>query len=456
MEFAAFSDQAVSLDNSGNIGSVTAGTYAGGRLIVDSSTSYNAASSGIVWVGTSGNDTPIGTSGTDFFMLGNGNDLPSGLAGDDYIFGGSGNDWIQGGDGSDYVDGGEGGDGVSYLGSNVGVTVNLQTGVVSGGDATGDILVSIENAAGSNIVDTIIGSSGNNVIEGWDGADILDGAGGTDIVSYWNSNAAVQVNLSLSTAQSGGHAAGDILSNFENLTGSSFNDTLTGDSNDNLIEGLGGADTINGGAGIDTVTYWNSNAAVFVQLGAATQSGGHAEGDVLSSIENLDGSDGYGDILIGDSGDNRLRGFGGDDIFFGRNGNDTIEGGIGNDIALLTGNRSAYTLTWDAGNSRYNVVGTDGSDTVSGVEFLVFDDDVLTLDNIGGWTTTAAGTYAGGRLIVGTSGNDTVTLSNVGVVYAGLGGTDTITGGTGADFLWGGAANDVLEGGGGRDYINAA
>jgi Ca2+-binding RTX toxin-like protein len=42
-------------------------------------------------------------------------------------------------------------------------------------------------------------------------------------------------------------AGADRLSNFQNLTGSAFNDTLTGDSNNNVIEGGGGGDTLTGG-----------------------------------------------------------------------------------------------------------------------------------------------------------------------------------------------------------------
>ncbi len=86
---------------------------------------------------------------------------------------------------------------------------------------------------------------------------------------------------------------------------------------------------------------------------------------------------------------------------------------------------------------------------------MVFEDEVLTLDNIGGFTTTAAGSYASGRLVVGTSGVDNVTLANTGVIYAGLAGQDGITGGSSNDVIWGGAGNDTIQGGAGRDILNA-
>ena len=59
--------------------------------------------------------------------------------------------------------------------------------------------------------------------------------------------------------------------------------------NDTLI---GGADTLDGGDGTDTASYEGSSAAVTVSLVAgATNTGGDAEGDTLSNIENLTGSE---------------------------------------------------------------------------------------------------------------------------------------------------------------------
>ena len=60
---------------------------------------------------------------------------------------------------------------------------------------------------------------------------------GSDTVSYANSNAGVTVDLSNSTAEVGGHAAGDVLSNIENFIGSEHNDTLIGDGNANIFTG---------------------------------------------------------------------------------------------------------------------------------------------------------------------------------------------------------------------------
>jgi Ca2+-binding RTX toxin-like protein len=91
-----------------------------------------------------------------------------------------GNDWLAGGLGSDTIDGGTGLDTVSYSSSSAGVSVNLTTGVVSGGDAAGDVLASIENVIGSARANTLIGSALANRLSGGGGADVLSGKLGVD------------------------------------------------------------------------------------------------------------------------------------------------------------------------------------------------------------------------------------------------------------------------------------
>src|SRR5262249_46304744 len=72
-------------------------------------------------------------------------------------------------------------DTVDYSASGSAVTVNLQTGVGSGGAAAGDVFVSIENAIGSAFGDTLIGKNGfDNVLNGAAGVDTLTGGTGND------------------------------------------------------------------------------------------------------------------------------------------------------------------------------------------------------------------------------------------------------------------------------------
>jgi Ca2+-binding RTX toxin-like protein len=62
------------------------------------------------------------------------------------------------------------------------VTVNLATGAGTGGDAQGDVFVSIENVIGSAFNDVIIAKANvwNNVFDGRGGDDTLTGGLGDD------------------------------------------------------------------------------------------------------------------------------------------------------------------------------------------------------------------------------------------------------------------------------------
>ncbi|KAK0341054.1 hypothetical protein LTR94_027987, partial [Friedmanniomyces endolithicus] len=140
---------------------------------------------------------------------------------------------------------------------------------------------------------------------------------------------------------SGGDAAGDVLSGFEKLIGSAYADRLIaattgstlvgGAGNDVLVAGAG-ADVIEGGLDNDAVDYAASTAGVVVNLATGVLSGGYAQGDHLTGIENAIGS-AYADQLTGDGGANVLTGGAGDDVLAGLGGADTIDGGSGNNTA---------------------------------------------------------------------------------------------------------------------------
>ncbi|PCG14153.1 MULTISPECIES: cadherin domain-containing protein [Sphingomonas] len=356
----------------------------------------------------------------------------SGGAGDDNLVANAGGDQFDGGAGS--------GDVVNYVMSNAAVTVNLGTGLGSGGFAQGDSYVGVEGVYGSNSGDTLTGdgganlikgNGGNDVIEGGGGADRLQGGDGVDTISYAGSNAGVTVDLTLATAQlSAGDAAGDILSEFENILGSGLNDRLTGDANANMLsggagndvlQGGGGADTLDGGAGADTASYAASTAAVTVDLRMTTAqvSTGDASGDVLTAIENLTGS-AFGDVLTGDAGDNMLAGGDGDDLLAGLDGADTIDGGAGVDVVSYAGSQAGVTVNL---TTNVNTGGDAEGDLLSNIEQVTGSsfNDVLTGD-------------AGANTLLGDDGDD---------VLAGMAGADVIDGGAGnntADYSASGAA----------------
>ena len=113
------------------------------------------------------------------------------------------------------------------------------------------------------------------------------------------------------------------------LTGTAGDDTLEGGIGDDTLNGLAGNDTLIGGAGADaldggtdtdTASYAGSSAAVTVSLVAgATNTGGDAEGDTLSNIENLTGS-AHDDSLTGNDFGNDLSGGAGADTLNGGRG----------------------------------------------------------------------------------------------------------------------------------------
>jgi len=276
--------------------------------------------------------------------------------------GGFGNDVLQGGAGADLLDGGGGSDSASYAASSAGVTVSLVTGGGSGGDAAGDVLVSIESLTGSAFDDALTGDGGGNVLNGGAGNDILrggagpdwlDGSAGNDLVSYWDSSVGVTANLATGQG-SGGDAQGDVYLGIEMLNGSQGNDALTGNAGANSLFGWGGtdilrggagADRLDGGAGTDLISYWDSSVGVTVNLLTGIGTGGDAQGDGYGSVENVNGSQG-GDSLIGNAVANVLNGYSGADSLNGGGGQDVLDGGAGKDT--LTGGADADRFVFSA------------------------------------------------------------------------------------------------------------
>ena len=184
-----------------------------------------------------GNDTVTGNSVANAFSLGGGADSADGAAGDDSILGEAGADTLAGAAGNDRLYGGADNDQLF-------------------GGIDNDYL---DGGAG---VDALFGGTGRDTLAGGDGADSLFGGQGVDFADYSGSNAAVQVNLSDSAVEAGGHAAGDTLSGIEGVFGSAFNDVLTGNADANVLDGGAGDDTIAGGFGSDSITGGAGNDVI--------------------------------------------------------------------------------------------------------------------------------------------------------------------------------------------------
>lgn len=312
----------------------------------------------------SGIENLVGSRFGDSLTGDTGNNRLIGGAGDDSLVGGGGIDWLVGGSGADQLVG-DGNDGVSYVGSDGPVTVNLGSQTASGGHAAGDTLVGIARAEGSALADTITGNDLDNQLIGGGANDVIDGAGGNDFIrggsgddrlsggegidtlDYSDATSRVFVNF-LAGVTRGGFSGRDTFSGFEKVRGSAHNDVLTADNLGRELSGGGGADTItggtgrdtviggagadtmDGGSGIDTLSYATSRDYVLVNLETSQTFGDDAKGDVFTGFENLRGGM-ASDSLYGDGGRNVIWGGDGGDFIDGRGGDDLLIGGSGDE-----------------------------------------------------------------------------------------------------------------------------
>ncbi|HEY0052501.1 MAG TPA: calcium-binding protein, partial [Caulobacteraceae bacterium] len=128
---------------------------------------------------------------------------------------------------------------------------------------------------------------------------------------------------------------------------------------------------------------------------------------------------------------------------------DFIDGGLGVDVAVFSGLRSAYTITWNGQTA--TVVGPDGTDTLINVETFQFADQTVASQATGGLIVSGDLTD---NTIDGTAFGDTIGGGGGTDIINGLGGADTLDGGSGNDVLNGGDGDDVLIGGLGTDTLN--
>lgn len=318
-------------------------------------------------------------------------DLIFGSNDDNDLFAGLGTDFLEGGRGADRIDGAAGIDTASYAGSNAGVRITLddvtlnRASFASGGDATGDVLVSIENLTGSRFDDRLFGNNGRNTLRGEAGNDSLAGLNDDDV-----------------------------------LVGGAGNDTLSGGEGDDLLDGGIGSDTIDGGtvSDIDTVTFAGLEGGVSLKLGNGSANGfassirtvggvAVSDTDTLRNIDNVVGTD-FADQIEGNTGRNVLDGGLGDDSFVFTFGGDRLDGGGGTDSLSfappITGATFTRNLTIDLASS-VRVEGSSEVTTLSGIENVTSGDG----------NDTISGT-SGDNLIVGAGGFDRMT---------GSGGNDT-------------------------------
>ncbi len=378
-----------------------------------------------ILTGSTGDNEIYGGAGNDIISGGDGDDSLFGQDGADRLSGGAGNDTLAGGAGADVFTGGTGDNVASYEDaeasqvivdsltgeeSYIGVTVDLRGTVAATGEAVGDTFTDIKNIKGSAHDDILYGNAEANLLMGGAGNDELYGFGGDDT-----------------------------------LYGDEGDDSLDGGTGSDLLDGGFGADELEGGSDVapdndpatpldtanDTVSYTYAEAGVIVDLVTGVGAEDMAQGDTLSGIESLVGSD-HDDELYGNDEVNELFGGSGDDILQGRGGNDLLDGGGGGDFASYDDSLNGVTVT--LGVDGYQDTGEwTGSDSLVSIENLVGSshDDSLTGDDTD-------------NVLVAGLGND---------VLKGMGGADILLGEDGEDRLEGGAGEDLLDGGAKGDVL---
>jgi Ca2+-binding RTX toxin-like protein len=308
--------------------------------------------------------------------------------------------------------------------------------------------------------DTLLGLGGDDVLIGNVGGDVLDGGAGSDFASY--STSAVGLTASLTDPSvNTGDAAGDSYISVENLIGSAQNDLLIGDGQLNFIRGGLGADVLNGAGGLDFADYRRATTSVTVDLANPANNTGEAAGDTFIAIEAIRGSD-FADVLVGDGGDNILRGGLGADVLNGADGSDSADyrnatAGITVNLANpasntgeasgdtfisiegIRGSEFADTLVGDGGDNF--LLGNAGADVLNGGAGVDFADYVNA-------TAGVAVNLANPASNTGDAAGDTF-ISIEGIRGSEL--ADTLVGDGGDNFLRGQGGPDVLNGAGGID-----
>lgn len=351
--------------------------------------------------GTIFRDHMEGGDANNYFWGDEGNDTLIGGGGDDELEGGAGNDTLQGGVGDDYFSGGAGDD------------------TIDGGDGFDDVDYSYEGNFDIDAPGIFVNLSGEDV-------ETLKNGQATDTFG----------NI-------------DTLTSIESVTGSAGNDTILAaklsdeDSYFNMM-GLGGDDTLTGTDGLDRLRYNRDAANGGEEIGiianltndtitiagstyaAGTVRDGFGDTDTVSKIDAITATN-YVDIIRGGTLD---------EGFVGLKGADDIDGGAGHDFVNYyrdndNGGGKGVLVNLSAATVRLGTVSLLSGQAKDGF------DTIDTLKNI--------------EEVIGTAFTDTMLAGATDVIFNGMEGNDTLTGGAGHDTLDGGAGDDTLAGGAGND-----
>jgi Ca2+-binding RTX toxin-like protein len=463
--------------------------------------------------GGAGHDTILGGNDDDVIDGGGGNDSLLGGSGDDVINGGDDGDIIMGGAGADVMSGGTGFDYLSYENDTVGITINLTTGVGTGGEAEGDDVTAgdFEGVLGGSGGDNIYGTTGNEAFYAYNGNDVIDGAGGMDTINGMAGDDRIVISAAVvdGTFVDGG----DDTDTLEIKTDADFTGTSSVNDIESIVfnvaeavatfkladldawelsgSGTGTTETvaINGTTGNDVINLAPLTFTADWELDLDLVSVDADTGDDLilasASAEDLNGGGGFDTVSYNNSTaavnvnlftGNVSGGFAAYDMLMG------VEGIIGSTYGdtLVGGDDISNYLAGDDGDDRFEMAsgtlsddtldGGEGDDSlylapdgnpaalshVTGIEHIILSDGTANLvghDNLADYLSTFtldATALAGGNSLTW----DGSPIANFHQNIIGSDAGDSINGGSNNDTLSGGLGQDSLEGGTGCDVID--
>ncbi|WP_417467372.1 M10 family metallopeptidase C-terminal domain-containing protein [Maricaulis sp.] len=240
----------------------------------------------------------------------------------------------------------------------------------------------------------ILGTSGDDVLQGGNGADFIRGEEGNDTLSGGDGNDVIDGGTGNDTIH--GEAGGDRMYGREGndtiygglgadvLAGGEGNNRLYGGDGDDRVRGGNDIDVLWGEAGDDTLFGYDGDDRIAGGSGADYLVGGQGT-DVLNGgggSDRLSGGGGH-DTILGGTGNDIATGDGGNDTFTGGAGDDRFTGGAGQqDRAIFSGSYADYQVQYFAGSGMVIVTdirsgSPDGADRLFTVEMLEFSNGVV-------------------------------------------------------------------------------
>lgn len=394
--------------------------------------------------GLNGNDFLQGLAGNDLLDGGAGNDMLEGGTGNDTLLGGAGNDTLDGGAGNDTMTGGAGNDTyvVDSMGDAVIEEVNGGTDTVRTALAAYVLGANVEHltftgtggfsGVGNSLGNTILGGTGNDMLDGGAGIDRLVGGQGNDTYVADSAGDVIveSAGAGVDTVLYSGVSAFQLANNVENLVytattnanllGNSASNIITAGSGNDAVNAAGGDDTVYGGAGNDRLLGGSGNDVLHGEAGDDELFGDSGNDSLYGGEGNdrLDGGDGN-DLLDGDAGNDRIFGGAGVDQIHGGAGDDALYGDLGNDV--ISGGAGNDFIDGGAGNDRITGgSGDDIMDAASGADIFVFG-PAFGNDTIRGFSANGGGqdrlniaafdfdtAQFNSRVVISDAGNDTL------------------------------------------------